>query len=51
MQAIQAFLEELHQFAAHPGASTSEAVAVASDLSAYLKEVSDSDLGTAFFDF
>lgn len=46
MQAIQGFLDELHHYAAASSVSSSEAVAIASDLRAYLKEVSDSDLGT-----
>jgi DNA-dependent protein kinase catalytic subunit len=45
MQAIQSFLDELHRFAAHTTVSSAEALAVASDLRAYLKEVSDSDMG------
>lgn len=46
MQAIQGFLDELNHYAITPNAATSEAVSVASDLRAYLKEVSDNDLGT-----
>jgi hypothetical protein len=49
MQALQGFLDELHHYAAHKNVPTSEAVAVASDLRAFLREVSDSDLGMPSF--
>lgn len=49
MQAITGFLEELHQYAGSSIVSSTEALAVASDLRAFLKEVSESDLGTSDF--
>lgn len=45
--AIQGFLDELHHYAALTTVPSSEAVATASDLRAFLKEVSDHDLGSS----
>jgi len=49
VQAIQGFLDELHHYAALPTVPSAEALATASDLRAFLKEVSDHDLGSLPF--
>lgn len=45
MQAIQAFLDELDHYTTLTNPSAVESLALASDLRAYLKEVSENDLG------